>query len=1451
MISSRAPVSVIDEDHNSIYGGSWLVDRVLWCNNPGNGSGSIHSFNNDEAGSYERVREILKALIAQLNSSCEELKQMTAGSLRNLTWGADQSSKKALRDIGAVAALMKAAMETRNEVTLRSILAALWNLSAHCSMNKADICSVEGGLSFLISTLVYSSASNSCAIIESGGGILRNISSHIAVREDYRAILREHDCLAILLQHLRSSNHTIVSHACGALWNLSARSVEDQQILWELGAVSILKQLVKSKHKMISMGSSAALKNLLQARPGSESVTAKKMLPGSASSLHARKVQLSHNVNETYESLNNQKMYPTRHSLERKMNRHESEVKGTCRQVAPFELHGRMYGRVENPPSSSKVSRCESKDSVFTTKSDSYQYRLKSLNMRVRNHQSHPVSDNEDVKIERTVKVPLTMHESRSRYVKPEIARQMAAEGREPLGRRNQISSRILKNVDINHSSETMRQNNKPMLYNYSNITTMMEKLRFGDEETEEPHDYSFQYEEKSKPFNKVRPANIRGKTNQNIYSPYAETDLDGPDQVTNYGLRYSDDSDTTSDFRKPLPKTEKSYLATGDYHAKQFSCNDDTFRTYCTEDTPLSISNATSMSDLREIRDAKPDKMNFPTIQETVNDSVVKYCVEDTPVCFSRVSSLSSLDSDSDAVNDHPKNVSMNEKLAVEETSETKQPTVSSPKQDIATPDKTVHFEEDQLVEQTPLMFSRCSSMESLSSFEVNSIHDDRSSVISDFSRRASEVVSPSDLPDSPGEKTCTFDLPHRHGLTSDPSKQLCASNCKPSDESEDVFEDSSRVYAIEGTPLQFSKATSLSSLPTTPPADNDDRRDGNKLDDSILEDDVSDFEEDGEDLLAACINSAMPKSKFGGSLKKSNVKQILPVNDLNKYDGRNDDVPRNEISVKSNNFNDQVASNFQFDHVSGNSDQDSNSDADSSFDEDNNILTQCIQSGMPSPLSSKPIVSKKQNYVPNLSRCQRSASSIGSAMINRKASNLKIGECESDFVARLPNTMNSLRDDKNFAYKSLNTNVEANPSKLDDNKNKQIHSKTEFNPCNDKRERQSNASFSSNVRRDGRANEEGPENFLQFEVEDTPVRFSDNSSLSSLSIDSGGLDSAASDQALLDECINSGKPSNSHNVLSKRSAGIAEKKTLLAPKATESQQKTHTSDQKKGVNRPTSISGSHSKHLKGNKLSAQKSNTLETSQLVRRAVITKEESHTQAISKAPSMKTKIPTFGNVNAQPSSRLTPPLVLRHEEKQLAGAVSQNMSLQSKISGRRGQSVSPVMRNINSHRVLGINSQIAATTKNSPTTNLNNKGGVLEYNKRQSPVPSKYQLGSPKLSSSNASLCSSTGSSTTSANSDNRYGKKKDLSKTNARLNALLKSNKAPNAAVQVSSQKKDSASKKLNVKGRLGAKSESSSSKLNKNSQIPTAARESANMDENSSELSDEDGKQPCLVTYL
>ena len=108
---------------------------------------------------------------------------------------------------------------------------------------------------------------------------------------------------------------------------------------------------------------------------------------------------------------------------------------------------------------------------------------------------------------------------------------------------------------------------------------------------------------------------------------------------------------------------------------------------------------------------------------------------------------------------------------------------------------------------DETPLMFSRCSSLNSFSSFEqiTQSIPDDRSSVVSDFSRTTSGVISPSELPDSPTQTAPSS--PKRNKL-------VCFSINEDLGEKKSVFEDDVTTYKQEDTPIEFSRATSLSSL-------------------------------------------------------------------------------------------------------------------------------------------------------------------------------------------------------------------------------------------------------------------------------------------------------------------------------------------------------------------------------------------------------------------------------------------------------------------------------------------------------------------------------------------------------------------------------------------------------------------------------------------------------------
>ncbi|ERE72437.1 adenomatous polyposis coli protein 2 [Cricetulus griseus] len=194
-------------------------------------------------------RGCMEAIVAQLASESEELHQVVSSILRNLSWRADINSKKVLREVGSMTALMECVLraskvsmagvglrrsegvtiatgsewggtgagdecldsEENKESTLKSVLSALWNLSAHSTENKAAICQVDGALGFLVSTLTYRCQGNSLAVIESGGGILRNVSSLIATREDYSLYVRKQKALEAELDTRR------LVHALGHL----------------------------------------------------------------------------------------------------------------------------------------------------------------------------------------------------------------------------------------------------------------------------------------------------------------------------------------------------------------------------------------------------------------------------------------------------------------------------------------------------------------------------------------------------------------------------------------------------------------------------------------------------------------------------------------------------------------------------------------------------------------------------------------------------------------------------------------------------------------------------------------------------------------------------------------------------------------------------------------------------------------------------------------------------------------------------------------------------------------------------------------------------------------------------------------------------------------------------------------------------------------------------------
>ncbi|KNC28237.1 hypothetical protein FF38_14103 [Lucilia cuprina] len=871
----------------------------------------------------------MEALVAQLDSAPDDLLQVTASVLRNLSWRADAQMKAVLNEIGTVTALAKAAMKNRCENTLKAILSALWNLSAHCSTNKAEFCAVEGALSFIVRMLTYEGPSKTLKIIENAGGILRNVSSHIAVREDYRQILREHNCLSILLQQLKSESLTVVSNSCGTLWNLSARCPEDQRFLWDNGAVPMLRSLIHSKHAMISEGSACALKNLLNFRPSSQNTNhmdniARSLNLKKLPTLNVRKQKAleqelgaaSKSHSETCDNLDsiNPKDRPTYDA---------SAAMGSSIQRHRFPLHnalGSVVGGVVGSSASGRLTRSamltksESRDSVFSAKSDGAVY----------DHlmRSHSASD---------------------------------------------------ANRKLHHSSRPQPPSSYPLE---------------GDVEPaeEQPIDYSQKYKEH------ITKHNDHGEDEENCPATYQETDLDQP---TDFSLRYAENQLESDIDLSPPVGNETSGIVTdarvnlavvAQQQSKPRTDNngegneillilEDSVKCYQTEDTPYVISNAASVTDLRSVpASTKIEESDLPSgldnseatstsgaamiptrkfsrvnphhqvAQHSSNpygsgsytpEKPVNYCEEGTPGYFSRYESLSSLD-ESPPQGEHSQKDSQrlsskcgeNNLSSLSKTSSSDADKSTSPPE----PPPMVQTPQINSALETPLMFSRRSSMDSLAEEDVGPI-DDKSSVVSDFSRLASGVISPSEIPDSPTQSMPQS--PRRNSGSGAASTTCFSTGVSPNTHRvqnrsgenskrclRSVFEDDLSTFNVENTPAQFSTATSLSNLsildeetsnqsppqqqqPTLPTTTN-----------TISEgEEEEDANENNDDLLlASCINMGMNRAAI-----PSTYSQNTDTNSsVNHPTGMTHDEPRQYYTEDTPALLSKVGSNTNLSAIS-----------------------------------------------------------------------------------------------------------------------------------------------------------------------------------------------------------------------------------------------------------------------------------------------------------------------------------------------------------------------------------------------------------------------------------------------------------------------------------------------------------------------------------------------------
>ncbi|CAN9504645.1 unnamed protein product [Ophioblennius macclurei] len=841
------------------------------------------------------MKGCMRAMVAQLKSESEDLQQVIASVLRNLSWRADVNSKKTLREVGSVRALMGCALEVQKESTLKSVLSALWNLSAHCTENKADICSVDGALAFLVGTLTHRSHSNTLAIIESGGGILRNVSSLIATNEAHRLVLREHACLPTLLQHLKSHSLTIVSNACGTLWNLSARDAKDQEALWELGAVGMLRNLIHSRHKMIAMGSAAALRNLMANRPARYK-DASVVSPGAgAPSLHARKQKA------LFEELDAQQLSETFDNIDNLSPKAAHRKGRGCSSSAGTGASTRSYSNtpVLSSPKNGEGSKRAGEEGAYA----------------------------------RTVFPPSVRASSDS------LNSVTSADGYGNRGKTKPSSESF-------YSSDESGANKCCVYRKYP--ADLAHKIRSANHmadddgaELDTPINYSLKYSDEQLNSGRQSPSHRGGM----------ESDEDAEQDAR---LRRTDGGEPVASSGRMTSIPPQRYITAtsgygGDSAAEQPI---DYSLKYATDSTRKPLfkaedTNAPAMPppSINKLRPPPPASGRAPS--KSNQESTQTYCVEDTPICFSRGSSLSSLSSEEEdggdviegkrrsgsGGNDYP-TLPVGEKSAQEQRRQQKEAESQTATAAAAAAPSTrgrrghhhhhghAHHHhhhhhvasssgartpksppEPPYAQETPLMFSRCTSVSSLDSFSTSSI---ASSVRSSepCSGMPSGVISPSDLPDSPGQT-----MPPSRAKTPPPShKPPQEEKAKKKQEEEESGADVLLHFATESTPHGFSRASSLSALSLDEPyiapemkkkEEEDGRVEQTKEEPAKPVLNESDDDDDIE-ILEACINMAMPKSsrkpKKQNTAQKASqlpVYKLLPPHSRTQVQLRKDAAP------------------------------------------------------------------------------------------------------------------------------------------------------------------------------------------------------------------------------------------------------------------------------------------------------------------------------------------------------------------------------------------------------------------------------------------------------------------------------------------------------------------------------------------------------------------------------
>ena len=684
-----------------------------------------------------------------------------------------------------------------------------------------------------------------------------------------RKILRDENCLSLLLSQLRSPSLTIVSNACGTLWNFSARSQTDQELLWELGAVPMLQSLTNSKHKTISTCSLAALKNLYTARPSGLYMMVSGA--GQTGQLTARKVK--NMVADLDEKLS---------------DCGGKDVEGGSPSDTPDGSDNDLSGSEAEDKDGGAQGRADSQASVSSGHSRQSQARSSRSPDGAGGRKALFLKGIADVAKQNGTSMESlgkSLPSCYSQSISSSKASQSPTSPPQPSRRDDPTRSSLSAEGRFDSHYTSFMKKPSPE-FKVPSLDLYLEKDKERSERVLSPSHLVTAGHSQDSPSSKPLDLSTKSKKYEEQDSEDVEPCDDKP---TDYSLRYQE--------------TEEA-----DKETKAEPLFDDAVRTYYTEgtpmDTPFMFSTATSMNDLRESAIAEEDEKHEEKDAAVVADTTVAYAVEGTPGVFSRAESLSDLEDIDDMDNKLTSIPETKEEKAMTETAGEKRESVSKTPPLPAAKDttKTVTFSGAGLEtghsvrnpHETPMMFSRASSIASLDSFDQQSVNDDYSSY--EASRATSGRVSPSHLPDSPSQTMPG--TPRQPRLEKEVTKKssgpppLAALHKKP------MFDDGMRSYQVEGTPAILSTRTSLSGLEFEEEEIHLDA--GDVKDKSSNNSNISDDEDiyaDSESLLGQLINSAMPNSKSSKSKlpkpkhKSKIVSEASKPKELNEPGAASDD--------------------------------------------------------------------------------------------------------------------------------------------------------------------------------------------------------------------------------------------------------------------------------------------------------------------------------------------------------------------------------------------------------------------------------------------------------------------------------------------------------------------------------------------------------------------------------